>query len=96
LAQCSSAQVILSAGSSNRDGTSTGRSPASSARSAVRAARLAERTEANVPTASSSVAPAVASDEMLAQSVMPLSLPESGEAATRVGSAWTRRPRQSA
>src|SRR5262245_823613 len=71
LVQWLSTQVILSGGSSSREGTSTGRSPASSIRSAVRAARLAERTEANVPTASSSVAPAVASDEIVAQSAMP-------------------------
>jgi alanine dehydrogenase len=42
----------------------------------VRAARMAERTEANVPAASTSVAPAVASDAIVAQSVMPIELPE--------------------
>src|SRR6266536_4680441 len=80
-AQWLSAHMILSEGSSSREGTSTGRSPASNVRSAVRAARLAERTEANVPTASTSVAPAVASDEMVAQSVMPQSLPEPADLA---------------
>jgi len=79
--QWSSTHMILSDGSSSRDGTSTGRSPASNARSAVRAARLAERTEANVPTASTRVAPAVASDAIVAQSVMPLSLPEPADLA---------------
>src|SRR5919108_5658035 len=76
LAQWLSAHMILSEGSSSREGTSTGRSPASNARSAVRAARLAERTEAKVPAASTSVAPAVPSDAIVAQSVMPPSLPE--------------------
>ena len=70
LAQWLSAQAILSGGSSSREGTSTGRNPASRARSAVRAAWLAERTEAKVPTASTRVAPAVAIEEIVAQSVM--------------------------
>jgi hypothetical protein len=61
-----SAHMILSEGSSSREGASTGRSRASSARSAVRAARLAERTEAKVPAASTRVAPAVASDAVVA------------------------------
>jgi hypothetical protein len=43
--------------------------PASSARSVVRAARFADRTEANVARASTSVPPAVASAETVAQSV---------------------------
>ena len=60
----------MSGGSSSREGTSTGRNPASRARSAVRAALLAERTEAKVPTASTRVAPAVAIEEIVAQSVM--------------------------
>src|SRR5579871_442498 len=55
-------------GSSSRDGTSSGRSPASNERSATRAARLAERTDANVATPSTSVPPAVASDEIVTQS----------------------------
>jgi hypothetical protein len=60
--------MIRSTGSSSREGTSTGRSPASSERSAARAARFAERTELKVATASTSVPPAVASDEMVAAS----------------------------
>ena len=55
-------------GSSGRVGTSNGRSPASSDRSAARAARFAERTDANVASASTSVAPAVAIDETATQS----------------------------
>jgi hypothetical protein len=39
--------------------------------SAARAARFAERTEANVATARTSVPPAVASDETVAQLVTP-------------------------
>jgi cytochrome P450 len=58
----------FSAGSWNRDGTSTGLSPASSERSAVRDARLADRTEAYVAAASTSVPAAVASAEIVAQS----------------------------
>src|SRR5580765_3367456 len=56
-------------GSSSRDGASSGRSPASSDRSAARAARFAERTEANVASASTSVANAVAIPETATQSV---------------------------
>ena len=50
------------------DGISSGRSPAWSARSATRAERLDERTDEKVATASTSVPPAVASDEMVTQS----------------------------
>ena len=50
-------------GSSGREGISTGRRPARSERSAARAARFAERTDANVASASTSVAAAVAIDE---------------------------------
>ncbi|HEY9244898.1 MAG TPA: hypothetical protein VIP48_23105 [Streptosporangiaceae bacterium] len=50
--------------------TSSGRRPSSKLSSAARAARLAERTEPNVATASTRVPPAVASEEMVAQSVM--------------------------
>ena len=53
---------------------STGRNLTSSDRSAVRTARLAERTEAKVATASTSVPPAVAREEIVAQSVTRLSL----------------------
>src|SRR5262245_5233423 len=90
VAQWSSIHVILSGGSSSREGTSTGRSPAIRVRSAVRAARLAERTEAKVPAASTRVAPAVASDEMVAQSVMPQSLPEPADLADPGGHAADR------
>jgi cytochrome P450 len=58
----------FSGGSWNRDGTSTGRNPASNERSAVREARLADRVDANVAAASTSVPPAVASAEIVAQS----------------------------
>jgi heme-degrading monooxygenase HmoA len=51
-----------------REGTRTGRIPAKSARSVVRAARCDERTDANVASARTSVPPAVANDEMVAQS----------------------------
>src|SRR5579884_1618846 len=66
---CSSPQVIFSTGSCNRELTSTGRRRVSSARSAVRAAAFADRTEANVATARTSVPPAVANDDTVAQSV---------------------------
>jgi hypothetical protein len=59
-----------SIGSSSRDGTSTGRSPESSARSATRAERLADFTELNVATASTSVPPAVAKEEIVTQSAI--------------------------
>ena len=49
---------------------STGRSPANRARSAVRAVRLLERTDENVAMANTSVPPAVASEEIVAQSVI--------------------------
>ena len=60
---------IRSSGSSSRDGMSTGRIPIRSERSATRADRLADLTELNVATASTSVPPAVASDEIVTQSV---------------------------
>src|SRR6478736_7297611 len=60
----------FSTGSSRRDPTSTGRIPASSARSATRADRFDDRTAENVASASTSVPPAVASDEIVAQSVI--------------------------
>src|SRR2546426_9805955 len=49
---------------------SSGRRPSSRLRWARRADRLAERTEANVAAASTSVPPAVASAEIVAQSAM--------------------------
>src|SRR2546422_5625801 len=64
-----SPNMTLSTGSSSREGISTGRCAASSERSATRAERLAERTELNVATASTSVPPAVASEEIVTQSV---------------------------
>ena len=63
-----SAKLTLTGGSSGRDGMSSGRMPASNASSATRDERLAERTDANVAAASTSVPPAVASDEMVTQS----------------------------
>src|SRR5262249_34882178 len=66
--QCSSMKPTFSAGSSKRDGTRTGRSPAISARSATRAARFADRTDAKVAAASTSVPPAVESAEIVTQS----------------------------
>src|SRR5437588_3583987 len=69
-AQWRSTHMILSPGSSRRDGPRTGRNPASSARSAVRADWLLERTEENVAAASTRVPPAVASEEIVAQSVI--------------------------
>src|SRR3954471_4284114 len=68
LNSCSSPKNTSSPGSSSRVGVNTGRRPTSSARSATRALRLAERTDANVATASTSVPPAVASEEMVTQS----------------------------
>jgi hypothetical protein len=50
---------------------SSGRNPASSDRSATRAARFADLTEAKVAPASTSVPPAVASEEIVTQSAMP-------------------------
>ena len=67
---CSSPKRIRSVGSSSRDGIRTGRRPASSDRSATRAERLADLTELNVATASTSVPPAVASEEIVTQSAM--------------------------
>ena len=55
----------FSSGSPSRDGTSTGRRPASRARSATRAERFDDRTALNVAAASTSVPPAVASEEMV-------------------------------
>ena len=49
---------------------STGRIPIMSERSATRAERLADLTELNVATASTSVPPAVASEEIVTQSAM--------------------------
>src|SRR5947207_7130102 len=63
-----SPNMTRSTGSSSREGTSTGRCAASSERSATRAERLAERTEPKVAAASTSVPPAVASEEMVTQS----------------------------
>jgi hypothetical protein len=48
---------------------STGRIPIIRERSATRAERLADLTELNVATASTSVPPAVASEEMVTQSM---------------------------
>jgi competence protein ComEA len=66
--QTSSWKPTFWAGSSVRDGTSSGRCPASSDCSATRAARLAERTEATVTPARTSVPPAEASAEIVTQS----------------------------
>src|SRR5215467_1674909 len=60
----------LTEGSSEREGTSSGRWPASSDCSATRAARFAERTEATVTPARTSVPPAEASAEIVTQSAM--------------------------
>ncbi len=67
--QCWSKNETFSGGSWRRDATSSGRSPASSEPSAARAARLAERTDANVAMPSTSVPPAVANEEISAQSI---------------------------
>src|SRR3954447_20007800 len=66
--QCSSWNPTLTIGSSSLDGISNGRTLASNVASASRALRLADRTDAKVATASTSVPPAVASEEMVAQS----------------------------
>src|SRR3954468_2330953 len=66
--QWSSPNPTFSVGSSNRVGTSSGRTLASSDSSASRALRLAERTDAKVATARTSVPPAVASEEIVTQS----------------------------
>src|SRR2546423_8064132 len=63
-----STNVTSSAGSSAREGTSTGRSPIINDRSATRAERLAERPAANVAMARTRAPPAVASDEIVTQS----------------------------
>src|SRR5437016_1701684 len=60
----------FSGASSRCDGTSNGRSPARSDSSATRAAWLADRTDMNVAPASTSVPPAVASDEIVTQSAI--------------------------
>jgi hypothetical protein len=64
----SSAKPTFTGGSSSRDGTSNGWLFAISDSSATRAARLAERTDPNVAAASTSVPPAVASEEIVTQS----------------------------
>lgn len=69
LIQCWPTKATFSAGSCIRDVTSSGSRPSSRLCSATRAARFADRTDANVAT-STSVRPAVASEEMAAQSVM--------------------------
>src|SRR3954453_534606 len=56
--------------SSRCDGTRNARSPASTERSATRATRFADRTDMNVAPASTSVPPAVASDEIVTQSAI--------------------------
>ena len=62
--------MILCLGSSSRDWTSSGRRCSWSAISAIRAERFDERTAANVATASTSVPPAVASEEIVTQSAI--------------------------
>src|SRR6516225_9999875 len=79
--QWRSTNMIFSSGSSSRDCTSTGRRCSWSATSAIRAERLADRTEANVATASTSVPPAVASEEIVAQSAIRPSGPGEGRRA---------------
>src|SRR2546423_2863835 len=59
---------IRSTGSSSREGIRTGRWAESGERSATRAEGLADRVEANVAAASTSVPPAVASEEIVTQS----------------------------
>src|SRR5690349_2296711 len=68
--QCSSTQLIFSAGSCGRDDRSNGRRPASKASSAIRAERFDDRVAPKVAIASTSVPPAVASDEIVTQSAM--------------------------
>ena len=67
--QCWSTNMIFWAGSSSREGTSSGRRCSCRAASAMRAERLEERTEANVAIASTSVPAPVAIAEIVAQSV---------------------------
>jgi hypothetical protein len=62
-----SMKPTLIGGSSSRDGTRSGRTPANIASSATRAERLAERTDAKVAPARTRVPPAVDSDEMITQ-----------------------------
>src|SRR4249920_3185438 len=89
LSQRSSANPTFCGGSSGRDGMSSGRSPAISERSATRADLFDDRTAENVAPASTSVPPAVASEEMVTQSAKRPSLSpglepsELGEAAVR-------------
>ena len=61
--------MIFWAGSSRREGTSSGRRCSCRAASAIRAERLEERTEAKVAIASTSVPAPVARAEIVAQSV---------------------------
>ena len=68
--QWSSCHPIFSGGSWSREFTSTGRSPISRVCSAIAAERFAERTAEYVAAASTSVPPAVASDEIVAQSAI--------------------------
>ena len=75
-------------GSSSCVGIRIGRCPASSDRSASRVERLADLTELNVARASTSVPPAVASDEIVTQSAIPAIL--AGLVRVRPGSAEGR------
>ncbi len=63
-------KLILTTGSSIRDGRRSGRNPTWSERSATRAALFAERTDEKVARARTSVPPAVAADVIVAQSAM--------------------------
>ena len=74
LSQRLSANPTFCGGSSGREGMSSGRNPAISARSATRAERFDDRTAEKVAPASTSVPPAVASDEMVTQSAKRSSL----------------------
>src|SRR5207302_1227646 len=65
---------IFCSGSSRREGSSSGRRPAITETSATRAARFAERTDAKVAPASTRVPPAVASDEIVTQSAIRLTV----------------------
>src|SRR5438067_3497856 len=86
---CRSDQRTFCGGSSARDGTSRGRMPVRSVCSAMRAERLDERTAEYVPAASTSVPPAVASDEIVCQSATP-------NPTARLGSGWRRSARAAA
>jgi hypothetical protein len=61
--------MIFCSGSSKREGANTGRRCSRSASSASLVEFLADRTAAKVAIASTSVPPAVASEDMVAQSV---------------------------